>query len=60
MKKSQVEVQFTLPIDEARLHHKTDADDKAKEAFVLDFGKVTSVLVKLQISLTLRDGIFQN
>ena len=36
MAKSQVEVQFTLPIDETRLHHKTDAEYKAKEAFVLE------------------------
>lgn len=34
--KTQVEVQFTLPIDETLLHHKTDAEDKAKEAFVLE------------------------
>ena len=36
MAKTQVEVQFTLPIDEALLPHKTDAEDKAKEAFVLE------------------------
>ncbi len=36
MAKTQVEVQFTLPIDETLLHHKTDAEDKAKEAFVLE------------------------
>ena len=36
MAKTQVEVQFTLPIDEALLHHKSDAEDKAKEAFVLE------------------------
>ena len=36
MAKTQVEVQFTLPIDENLLHHKTDAEYKAKEAFVLE------------------------
>lgn len=36
MAKTQVEVQFTLPIDETLLHHKTDAETKAKEAFVLE------------------------
>ena len=36
MAKTQVEVQFTLPIDETLLHHKTDAEYKAKEAFVLE------------------------
>ena len=36
MAKTQVEVQFTLPIDETLLHHKTDAERKAKEAFVLE------------------------
>ena len=36
MAKTQVEVQFTFPIDESFLQHKTDAEDKAKEAFVLE------------------------
>ncbi len=36
MEKTQVEVHFTLPINETLLHHKTDAEDKAKEAFVLE------------------------
>ncbi|MDE0316208.1 MAG: UPF0175 family protein [Candidatus Poribacteria bacterium] len=36
MAKTQVEVQFTLPIDETLLHHKIDAEYKAKEAFVLE------------------------
>ncbi len=38
MAKPEVEVQFTftLPIDESFLQHKTDAERKAKEAFVLE------------------------
>ena len=38
MSKTEVEVQFTftLPIGERFLHHKTDAERKAKEAFVLE------------------------
>lgn len=36
MSNTQVEVQFTLPIDETLLHHKTDAENKAKEAYVLE------------------------
>ena len=36
MAKTEVEVQFTLPIDESFLLHKTDAERKAKEAFVLE------------------------
>ncbi len=36
MSKTQVEIQFTLPIDETLLLHKTDAELKAKEAFVLE------------------------
>ena len=38
MTKAEVEVQFTftLPIDESFLQHKTDAERKAKEAFVLE------------------------
>ena len=38
MAKTEVEVQFTftLPIDESFLQHKTDAERKAKEAFVLE------------------------
>ncbi len=36
MAKTQVEIQFTLPIDETLLLHKTDVELKAKEAFVLE------------------------
>lgn len=38
MAKAEVEIQFrfTLPIDERFLQHKTDAEHKAKEAFVLE------------------------
>ena len=38
MEKTEVEVQFTftLPIDERFLQHKSDAERKAKEAFVLE------------------------
>lgn len=38
MAKAEVKVQFTftLPIDERFLQHKTDAECKAKEAFVLE------------------------
>ena len=38
MAKTDVEIQFTftLPIDESFLEHKTDAERKAKEAFVLE------------------------
>ena len=38
MAKTEVEVQFTftLPIDESFLEHKTNAERKAKEAFVLE------------------------
>ncbi|MCY4567818.1 MAG: UPF0175 family protein [Candidatus Poribacteria bacterium] len=38
MAKAEVEVQFTftLPIDESFLRHKTDAERKAIEAFVLE------------------------
>ena len=38
MAKTEVEVQFkfTLPIDESFLQHKSDAERKAKEAFVLE------------------------
>ena len=38
MAKTEVEVQFTftLPIDESVLQHKSDAECKAKEAFVLE------------------------
>ena len=39
MAKTDLEVQFTftLPIDESFLQRKTDAERKAKEAFVLEF-----------------------
>ena len=38
MAKTDVKVQFTftLPIDESFLQHKTDAERRAKEAFVLE------------------------
>ena len=38
MAKAEIEVQFifTLPIDESFLQHKTDAERKAKDAFVLE------------------------
>lgn len=38
MAKTEVEVQFTFtfPLDESFLQHKTDAERKAKEAFVLE------------------------
>ncbi len=38
MAKTEVEVQFTftLPVDESFLQHNTDAERKAKEAFVLE------------------------
>lgn len=38
MTKAEVEIQFTftLPIDESFLQHKSDAERKAKEAFVLE------------------------
>ena len=36
MAKTEVEIRFTLPIDEVLLQHKTDAEHKAKEAFVLE------------------------
>lgn len=36
MAKPEVEIRFTLPIDEVLLQHKVDAEHKAKEAFVLE------------------------
>ncbi len=36
MAKTELEVRFTLPLDEVLLKHKTDAEHKAKEAFVLE------------------------
>ena len=36
MAKRELEVRFTLPLDEVLLQHKVDADRKAKEAFVLE------------------------
>ena len=36
MAKTEVEVRFTLPLDEVLLKHKMDAVHKAKEAFVLE------------------------
>ncbi len=61
MAKTQVEIQFTLPIDEALLHHKTDAEYKVKEAFVLELLRQgTLALAKPQNYLTFHDGIFQS
>ena len=34
--KTELEVRFTLPLDEVLLKHKVDAERKAKEAFVLE------------------------
>lgn len=36
MPKTEVEIRFTLPLDEVLLKHKIDAEHKAKEAFVLE------------------------
>ena len=36
MAKTEVEVRFTLPLDEILLEHKADAERKAREAFVLE------------------------
>ena len=36
MAKSEVEVRFSLPLDEVSLQHKVDAERKAREAFVLE------------------------
>ena len=36
MAKTEVEIRFTLPLDEALLKHKVDAEYKAREAFVLE------------------------
>lgn len=36
MAKPEVEIRFTLPLDEVLLQHKIDAEQKAKEAFVLE------------------------
>ena len=36
MAKTEVEIRFTLPLDGILLQHKTDAEHKAKEAFVLE------------------------
>ena len=36
MAKTEVEIRFTLPLDEVLLKHKVDAEHKAKEAFVLE------------------------
>jgi len=36
MAKAELEVRFTLPLDELLLQHKVDAEHKAKEAFVLE------------------------
>ena len=36
MAKTELEVRFTLPLDEVLLQHKIDAECKAREAFVLE------------------------
>ena len=36
MAKTEVEVRFTLPLDEVLLQHKSDAECKAREAFILE------------------------
>ena len=36
MAKTEVEIRFTLPLDEVLLQHKVDAERKAREAFVLE------------------------
>ena len=36
MAKTEVEIRFTLPLDEVLLKHKIDAEHKAKEAYVLE------------------------
>ena len=36
MEKTELEVRFTLPLDEVLLKHKVDAEHKAREAFVLE------------------------
>ena len=36
MVKTELEVRFTLPLDEVLLQHKIDAERKAREAFVLE------------------------
>lgn len=36
MVKTEVEIRFTLPLDELLLQHKVAAEHKAKEAFVLE------------------------
>ena len=36
MARTELEVRFTLPLDEVLLQHKVEAQHKAKEAFVLE------------------------
>jgi len=36
MAKTEVEVRFTLPLNEVLLQHKVDAECKAREAFILE------------------------
>ena len=36
MAKTGVEIRFTFPLDETSLKHKVDAEQKAREAFVLE------------------------
>ena len=52
MTQTEVEIRFTLPLDEVLLPHKVDAEHKAREAFVLELlrqddisaGKAASLL----------------
>lgn len=61
MTKTQVEVQFTIPINETLLHHKTDAEKMQKRHLSLKyFNKGTSVLVKPRNFVTYRDEISRN
>ena len=36
MAKTEVEIRFTLPLDEVLLQHKMEAEGKAREAYVLE------------------------
>ena len=36
MAKTEVEIRFTLPLDEVLLQHKVEAERKAREVFVLE------------------------
>ena len=61
MAKTELEVRFTLPLNEALLKHKMDAEHKAKEALFLNFSvKAILVLAGRHDCSTFRDGIFRN